>query len=42
METEFEWLDPVTAYAVGASLLLVTLLVLFWLLDWATRDLKKF
>jgi hypothetical protein len=35
----FEWFDPVTVWV--ASCVTVTLVGLFWVLDWATRDLKK-
>lgn len=38
---EFDWADPVaTGFAIIAVLATV-LLAIFWLLDWATRDLKK-
>ncbi len=38
METDFTWLDPVTVWV--ASCVTVTLLGLYWVADWMTRDVK--
>lgn len=37
----FDWADPVSAALAGIAMLGATLAAIYWLLDRATRDLKK-